>query len=871
MRRSSFINALLVCFLLQTTGYGMDQGHVCYHSAFAPGNPRYEEGDFPRYAPDRKVDITNVLIDVTPHWEQRTIDGYVEIDFTPIALPLSQLRLDAVDLNVLKLTATATVSDYEVSENNIVITFSPSLEPGQAAQVQIRYTTQPKQGLYFRTPELGYPAGDIHLFTQGQTHTHPHWFPAFDYPNERSSSEIICRVPPEMMAVSNGVLVSEEIDPQTGLKAVHWRQEKPHVNYLIALVAGKFAKLQANYQDIPMAFYTQPSMSQYAHNSFQDTVDMMGFFEQEIGVPYPWAKYDQAIVTDFTSGGMENTTLTIMTHRTLFPDETENIRSSQNLVAHELVHQWFGDLLTCKDWSHIWLNESFATFYAHLYNLHKNGQEDFLYGLYLDARRRVLHNRSVELPIVYREYENSWEQFDYRTYPKGSWVLHMLRSQLGPELYRKVIQTYVERHALTSVVTEDLVAVIEEVSGRSFDRFIDQWIYHAGWPKLKINYDWNGQTRLAHLRVRQTQTGDDSIMIFHFPTTVRFYYDQGYEDRAIEVNRPQQDFYFALEQQPRIVRFDPEFSLLAEIDFNKPRAMLLDQLKQEDDMIGRVLAIESLEDKDDHDVIEALSRRLHEDAFWGVRVRAARALGDINTDEAFLALTGALNQPDARARQAVTQAIGDFYRPDNLDWFSVFLGAEKNPDIKAAAIRGLGLYHYDAVEGLLLMFLRSESFRNTLAMAAIYAIERLDEPGYIDVLMETLTTYEDRFVGRDLGRALQTLARIADELDDKSQVRKFILSYLDHPVMDVKTGAIRALGDLGDARVLSIVRTFEKVPDRRMPAAARAAVRALERAKDNVPDELIELRQKVGELEEDYEDLQQTLQKLEDKLNALQE
>jgi aminopeptidase N len=168
---------------------------------------------------------------------------------------------------------------------------------------------------------------------------------------------------------------------------------------------------------------------------------MLTFFEKEIGVPYPWAKYSQVCVNDFVEGGMENTSCTTLTDSTLFTNATENIRNSEGLVAHEMAHQWFGDLVTCKDWSQIWLNESFATYYETLYNEHKNGRDNMLYELYGRARQITGITNDVNA-IVRRNFDNSHEMFGYLAYQKGGWVLHMLRSQLGPDLYRRCINTY---------------------------------------------------------------------------------------------------------------------------------------------------------------------------------------------------------------------------------------------------------------------------------------------------------------------------------------------------------------------------------------------------------------------------------------------
>ncbi|MEJ2703264.1 MAG: M1 family aminopeptidase, partial [Sedimentisphaerales bacterium] len=801
-----------------------------------------------RYAPDRKADILHVTIDVTPDFKQRTIAGTTKIRFTPIAKPLTELRLDAIDLDVLSVTSDATIEGYDVTDKAITITFNPAIRPGVKTTVKVVYEAEPKRGLYFRTPEMGYPEGDTHLFTQGESHTSPCWFPNYDYPNERSTTEVICRVPEGMTVLSNGRLVSEEMDPASGLKVVTWLQDKPHVNYLVALVAGRLGKIESTYKGIPIAFYTPASQIQYAENSFKDTADMLAFYEKEIGVPYPWNKYDQAVVYDFVAGGMENTTLTILTEGTLHTKETESIRSSQGLVAHEMVHQWFGDYVTCKDWSHLWLNEGFAVYYEKLYDGHKNGHDSMLYNLYLISHG-VLRDRPEHKPIVTRNYEDADEQFDYRAYQKGGWVLHMLRTDLGEDMFRKCVKTYLERHALSSVVTEDFRSVIEELTGRSYDRFFDQWIYHGRHPDLEVNYEWSEEDKLAKVSVEQTQKVSDKVMLFHFRTKMRFIVGDDVVDREIAIDSKRHDFYFRLPSKPGIVRFDPDYGLLANVTFDKPTPMLFEQLEYADDVIGRLKAIEALEKKKDKKVVAKLKEALNSDPFYGVRRRASAALEKIHTDEAFEALADSLDQEDARVRTDVVRHIGEFYRPESLELDIKILRTEENPAILAEAIRNLGLYHDKKTRRLLVKYLKSRSYRNELAGAAIEAIRMLDEPFFIGRLQRILTEREGQFRSWDFARALDTLARISRDEEDKTNVRQFLLGYVSHSKETIQAGAIRALGVLGDTKAIPVLETFTSdEPDSWIERAAERALKELRDRKELVPAEIIQLRETVDKL-----------------------
>jgi len=820
------------------------------------------------YAPDRAVDIRHITIDVTPDFQGRTVAGTTTIRFAPINRALDELTLNAIELDVSAITSSAHIEAYTVTDNAIKIGFDPAVQPGAEASVGIVYEAEPKQGLYFRTPEMGYPEEDTHIFTQGEAHEAPHWYPNYDYPNERSSSEVICRVPAEMTVVSNGRLVAETIDSHSGLKVSHWLQEKPHVNYLVALVAGKLKKIESKYKDIPIAFYTPTSLIEYAPNSFQDTAHMLAYYEEEIGIPYPWHQYNQVVVRDFVAGGMENTTLTILTEGTLHTDKTENIRSSQSLVAHELVHQWFGDYVTCKDWSHLWLNEGFATYYEDLYDGHKNGQDSMLANLYATARSLV-RTRSEHKPIVYRAYTRAMEQFDYRTYSKAGWTLHMLRTDLGEKVFRHCVKAYLERHALDSVVTEDFRAVLEEVTGRSFDRFFDQWIYHGRHPDLKVSYAWQQKDELAKISVEQTHKVDDKVMLFYFGTKLRFILDAQIIDRDIAVNSKQHDFYFALPQEPKIVRFDPDYGLLADIQFSKPSAMLYAQLKNADDIIGRLRAVDTLKKKKDKKTIAALKAALNSDPSHSVRRNASSALRQIHSNDAFDALAESVRQSDARVRSQVVSDIGGFYRPESLRLTKRVLSKEENPEIITRAIHNLGQYHDRGTRKRLLEYLNTKSHRNSLASAAIEVMRKQDDSFFIAALQRTLAEDERQFTSYGFARALDTLAQLSRNEDDRTKVRNFMTGYANHPNTRIQSGAIRALGTLGDPKAIPVVETFTgDDPSDRMQRAAKDALRSLREKKPIVPEEVVRLRETVDKLSQEAEKLRNDLEDMKDRLDA---
>ena len=233
--------------------------------------------DYRKYAPDRSVQMVHLALDITPDFQQRTIAATATLRLKPVVKPVQELTLDAVDLNVRSVTATEKIQAYQATDKQVIVTFAEAIPPDKEVVVTIAYSAEPTLGLYFRTPEMGYKAGDTHLFSQGEEIEARHWYPCLDSPNQQFTSEIVCRVPEGMTAISNGRLVSEAKDPASGLRVIHWSQEKPHANYLITLVAGYFQKLEDKAHNVPLAFYTPPSEIHEAATSFRDTKDMVEY------------------------------------------------------------------------------------------------------------------------------------------------------------------------------------------------------------------------------------------------------------------------------------------------------------------------------------------------------------------------------------------------------------------------------------------------------------------------------------------------------------------------------------------------------------------------------------------------------------------
>ena len=823
-----------------------------------------------KYAPERVVDILHIAIDVTPDFKQRSVSGTTKLRFKPLRDSVSEVRLNAVDLRIENLTSSAPLQSHQTTGTELVITFAEPLSRDGEHEVAVTYTAFPRKGLYFRTADMGYKAEDEHLFTQGEDIEARHWFPCFDEPNEKFTSEVTCRVPADMIVLSNGRLASEE--SSNGLKAVRWVQEKPHVSYLISLVAGHFKKIEDQYEDIHLAFYTPASQISLAQNSFAETKEMMAFFEKEIGVPYPWHKYYQVCVQDFMWGGMENTSISTLSDRTLFPEETENIRSSQGLVAHELVHQWFGDLVTCEDWSQIWLNEGFATYYAHLYNQHKDGQEDFLYGMYNSARGFI--NRTVKedsRPIVFRSYDVPTELFGYLVYPKGGWVLHMLRGELGPDVFRRSIKKYLEQHQFGTVTTHDLISALEETSGRNLDRFFDQWVFHPHHPELQVKYSWDEKDKLAKVSITQVQPLTNGVALFHFPLKLRFKSASATIDRVVQIEEKQTDLYFPLDASPEIFRVDPDYALLAKISVDVPRKLLVAQVKDETDVIGRIIAFDQLSKSRDKETVDLIAERLRKDPFYGVRIEAADALGKIRNDEALQALIASAEQPDARVRQKISIETAGWFDEVAAKFAHRVLEEEKNPDIRHHAARTLGVYPGEKHREALLAALKSDSYQEVLADGAIDAIRARRDAGVLDALIAELENVDNQFSTPAFNNGIRTIATLARDLDNgkqKDRAYHFLVKHASSPRQRIQLAAIQALGTMRDDRAEALLSNFASGTND--ASETTAATRALEqlRANRTTGSELQSLRTEILDLKKQNDEFRKSFDDLKKRLDA---
>src|SRR3989440_3545143 len=676
----------------------LDNGYTLRFFNQSPPPPKARSfelaGDSVQYAPDRPGDVKHVKLVITLDFEQETVRGTVSTTFSTLYEEIKTISFDAIDLHIERVTLASGAGGgqaeprelaYSTDGKKLLVTLDHAYHYGEVFTVNVEYHAKPRTGLHFIKPAPEDPTRLVQAWTFGQPRYHSYWFPCHDAPNDRATTEIIATVPGHFLTVSNGNLLS--ITDHGATKTHHWRHDVPHATYLISLVVGDFAVIEDSYNGIPVNYSVRPDRQDDAHFYLGKTPEMMRFFSEYTGIEYPYGKYAQTVVELYT-GAMEHTTATTHSFMLLLDERAALDFDYVPVVAHELAHQWFGDLVTCRDWPNGWLNEGFATYFEELWGEHDQGTDYFKQSM-LDLKHGYLsEDHHYRRPIVYHVYHSDgFELFDGHMYNKGAWVLHMLRHQLGETGFKRAVKTYLERYREREVITADLERTFEDVTGRSLARFFQQWVYQGGYPAFEVNYSWDSEHSTARVKVRQTQQVDDLTPCFVTPVELAFTIptsdeaakdDNTTDTRTVtmrvmlgEDGQVEQSFYVPLERQPLMVRFDPDGWLLKTLKFERPAKMLRYQLAHDPDILGRIEAAEALGEEGDDESLDALKQILLTDNFWGVRNAAASALGVIGNAKAQDVLLQGLQELDptefSRTRAAIAGALGRFQAPQQAE------------------------------------------------------------------------------------------------------------------------------------------------------------------------------------------------------------
>jgi aminopeptidase N len=828
---------------------------TCGRLAGEPATPPHAlPGDRPVWTRDRVVDVKHTKIDIKLDVPGRGVAGTVTHTVAPLNQGARYVEFDAVDLAITAVQVARKPAEFSYDGTTLRVDLGADRRRGQDLAVAISYSARPRIGMYFIAPDAGYPQKPLQVWTQCQDEDTRYWLPCFDHPSEKQTSEIIATVPSSWYVLSNGRLLEEKAN-RDGTKRFHWHQDRPHSTYLFTLAAGELARINDSTPDLTIDYFVEEKDLDDARRTFANTPAMIALFERLFDAKYPWSKYSQVVVRDFVFGGMENTSATTMTENILFDRKAARDFTSDPLISHELAHQWFGDLMTCRDWSHGWLNESFATYLEMLWDEHHLGIDHYRQGAIENAE--LYFGERYRRPIVTNVFNQPIDLFDRHLYEKGSVVLAMLRSLLGDDQFFRSIQRYIRENQERSVITQDLAAAIEAETGRNLDWFFDQWVYRPGHPNLKVSWSYSDDHKLATVTVKQTQPTTDGTPIFRMPVTIDFRKGRTKpQSFRVEITEAEHTFVFPVSQKPDLCRFDPYGGVLKEVDFEKSVGELRLQLRDDDDVGGRQFAAAQLGKKGGLEAVVALETAVMTDKFWACQAAAAKALGTIRTAGARDALLRCLAVRNLKAKRAVVAALGEF-RGDTTVFDAIAPIAKKDQSwfVEAEACRSVGKLRLEDSLEILKRNIARHSFRQVVRIGCIDGLVELRSEAGLEILSR-VARYGEAFQGRT--PAVGALARLGVYFPDRKKLLgEEIAGYLEDPDFRVRIGAANALKALKD--------------DSQIPALERMAARELDgRGVRMARENAIALRKGAG-TEEEVKKLREEFEKLREENGRLRE
>ena len=579
----------------------------------------------------RLHDLIHTKLEVRFDWEKQRLNGQATIQLKPFFYPQDQLILDAknFDIHHIKLIEGSESKElkYFNDREHLFISLDTTYTKDESYWLEIKYTAKPAerevskgkaifsdQGLYFINHDGSDSNKPMQIWTQGETESNSAWFPTIDSPNEQCTQEIYITVDNRFTTLSNGELVYSQIN-RDSTRTDFWKQDIPHSPYLFMMAIGEYEVIEDSWNDIPVNYYVESEYGPYARDIFGNTPEMLEYFSEILGVKYPWAKYSQVVVRDYVSGAMENSSASVFMED-LQVDSRELLDFNwDNIIAHELFHQWFGDLVTCESWSNLTLNEAFANYSEYLWQEKKYGHyEADMHGM--DELEQYLEEaEEKQVDLIRFIYHHSDDMFDNHSYAKGGMVLHMLRKYVGDEAFFSTLNYYLETYRHQSVEVHDLRLAFEKITGEDLNWFFNQWFLASGHPRINVKDSYSDG--LVRLEVQQLQDLTKTP-IYELPVYVDIYAGGEKQRYHILIDEEFQVFEFESSQSPDLIIFDSEHQLLAEIKHEKTLEELVFQFSNTDKFLPRYKALDSISKSTDSLSYPVLRTALDDD-FWYFR------------------------------------------------------------------------------------------------------------------------------------------------------------------------------------------------------------------------------------------------------------
>lgn len=697
----------------------------------------------------RTMDLLHMDLDLRFDWKNQQVIGKAKLRLTPYFYPQKIVVLDAQDFEFGRVArmhnGQLETLSYRYDNQEIQIYLPEEASVGDTIELEVNYVAFPDRnsgggsaaisdtkGLYFIDPMDTIPGKPSMLWTQGETQHSSKWFPTIDRPNERLTHDIWLTVPDSMVSISNGRLIQQE-SLGNGMRRDYWKMDLPHAPYLVAVAVGDFAKVTASHGNLPLGYYVEKGFEKGAAKVFASTPEMISYFESRLGVPFPWQKYDQIVVRDFVSGAMENTTASIFMEELLL-DEREALDSEWDyIIAHELFHQWFGDLVTAESWSNLTLNEAFANYSEYLWNEKRYGQDQADLKLVVEKDGYFAEAETDPKKLIRFNYADAEDLFDAHSYNKGGLVLHMLRRQLGDAAFFKGLNLYLTQHAFQAVEAHDLRLAMEQVSGQDLNGFFNQWFFAKGHPELAIEVDYSQPENLL-LRFSQVQDSFD-YPVFQLPITLSWYEGEVRKTKIVQVTKAQQEVALENGNPISLVYVNEGQEIVMKGNQVSSNAQYLRQFKESQLGVARYEALDSLVSRDAAVELAVVLPLALEDSFAAIRERGLsvlqegeqwkEALAELEEKIYRLAEEDPQNKVRASALEVLTEWNPSGYR-------GAFTRLARDPSylVAGAALMGLARVADPAVElSWMEAFERESNFRIAVALAEYYISNKVPGKG----------------------------------------------------------------------------------------------------------------------------------------------
>lgn len=603
------------------------------------------------YNPSRTLlnDLIHTRLDVRFDFQKSRLEGKAWLKFTPYFYSQDSLILDAKGFDLKKVSLDLGKGklqplSYHYDSLQIFIKLDKTYSRKDTFNIYIEYTAKPDErktggseaitsdkGLYFIDPLDKDPKKPTQIWTQGETESNSAWFPTIDTPNEKTTQEICITVEEKYATLSNGLL-QYSTNNGDGTRTDCWKQNQPHAPYLIMMAVGEYAIVKDKWRDLEVNYYIEDDYKNYARDIFGNTPEMIEFYSDLLGVTYPWEKYHQVIVRDYVSGAMENTGAVIFgefmnqTDRELLDGDNESI------IAHELFHHWFGDLVTTESWANLPLNESFATYGEYLWIEHKYGldaaDEHNLQGL----SSYLMESRSKQVDMIRYDYIDKEDMFDSHSYAKGGRILHMLRNHIGDDAFFAGLKKYLDDHRYGTAEIHDLRLAFEEVTGQDLNWFFNQWFLSSGHPKLKVDTWYNESTKKAGVSLIQSQDFT-TTPLYRLPMAIDIYAGGKKTRYEIVFDEVSDTLYFDSAVKPDLINVDADKMLLAETNEMKTAEEYLFQFRNAPLFLDRLLPLESISKTGNDSLTQILVFEALDDPYHTIREAAIRNLKKVATDQ----------------------------------------------------------------------------------------------------------------------------------------------------------------------------------------------------------------------------------------------